>query len=281
MKLPRFPGFLPVGKRVVGEVSAKSRSIVRRLRARSPRRLHGFHEGLRMQSASIDVFRDGKYEPEICRLLVYLVQAGWLVADVGAHEGFMTILMANLVGSGGRVVAFEAFPENAQRIRRNVVINGYQHTVVVENAAVTDGPRQAVALFPGRHRVSFEWNIVGHDLAGTDHPAELKVMGTSLDEYFSGDSPLHFVKIDIEGAEASAIRGMSALLNQSRPLVLVEFHDNVGWTGATMLWDANYELYDIASGIWLQRSPEIERVYQCLAVPIERVTEVDSRIASS
>ena len=93
----------------------------------------------------------------------------------------------------------------------------------------------------------------------------------SLDAYFPEGEVVNLIKIDIEGAEARAIYGMKRLLRESRPLVLVEFHDMIGWEGRKELFAADYRLHDIRRARWLKRERDIERVYQALAVPNELV----------
>src|SRR5262249_5312654 len=108
--------------------------------------------------------RDSSYEPEVQAAISKIVRPGWTCADVGAHPGIYTRLLAELVGSSGRVVAFEAHPANARRLRRS--LGGLGGRVTVENVAVTDGAAARVTLHPGRRRASQEWNVMGVDLDG-------------------------------------------------------------------------------------------------------------------
>jgi FkbM family methyltransferase len=162
------------------------------------------------------------------------------------------------------VVAFEAHPGNARRLRKSLP-GGMCDRVVVENLAVTDGSRQRASLYPGRRHASEEWNVVGTDLEGRPRAPELEVGATSLDSYFA-ELPLHFVKLDVEGAEADVLRGMRWLLRERRPALAVEFHTEDGWTGRRELLDAGYRLESL-DGDPVDAWPGAERVYHCLALP--------------
>jgi FkbM family methyltransferase len=207
---------------------------------------------------------DASYEPEVQAAVARVVQPGWACADVGAHEGIFTRLLATLVGERGRVVAFEAHPKNAHAVQKSLS-RGMRGRVTVENVAVTDGSVERVTLYAGRNRWSQEWNVTGMDLDGNPTPAELDVAATSLDRYF-GDGRLDFAKLDVEGAENLVLRGMRRLLREQRPVLVVEFHTPEGWAGRAELLDAGYRL-ETPAGQPVDSGPDATRVYQCLAHP--------------
>jgi hypothetical protein len=127
-----------------------------------------------------------------------------------------------------------------------------------------------VALHPGRRRATAEWNIVGAEFEGRPTPVELKVPATSLDAYFELDGGVvGLVKIDIEGAEGNVLAGMRRLLQEGRPELVLEFHNEARWQGRFELYDAGYDLYEM-SGARLDPAQDLERRYHCLALPRER-----------
>ena len=213
------------------------------------------------------------YEPDVCGAIERIVQSGWICADVGAHVGIITQLLAKLVGPDGLVVAFEAHPENVQRLRKIVKANSYTKQVRVENLAVSDGSCDRLWLYPGRAHSSAEWNIVGHDVEGKSTEPELEVPAISLDEYFATcQLKPNLVKIDVEGAEALVLAGMRHLLREVRPVVVIEFHNEVGWDGRKELFAAGYHLYDM-SGRRVDPVYDVRRIYHCLALPSESTPE--------
>lgn len=203
------------------------------------------------------------YEPEVVAAIERNVLPGATCADLGAHVGAITRVLAGAAGRDGRVIAFEAYPPNADDLREALSAEGFGW-VIVENLAVTDGAEQTVWLHSGRDRMSAEWNVVGHDVEGRETPPELEVRATSLDDYVPGGEPLDFVKIDVEGAEARVLAGMRRLLREAHPIVLVEFHDDAGWDGRRHLLDAGYRLETLEGQ---PVGPNASRVYHCLARP--------------
>jgi FkbM family methyltransferase len=175
----------------------------------------------------------GTYETELEEAINGLVQPGMVVFDVGANIGYISLLLDSKVGEAGRVFAFEALPENVERLRANLELNGI-HNVVVTQAAVIDGERQVRFLVgpssgmgkaegsAGRQEISYE-NAISVD-------------GISLDGfvYSRGHPQPAVVKMDIEGGEILALPGMQRLLSEARPLMLVELH---GPEAARVVWE--------------------------------------------
>ena len=58
--------------------------------------------------------------------------------DVGAHEGYMTLVMAKLVGATGRVLAYEPLPQNFKRLSQTMALNDLRQ-VTLYQIALSDG----------------------------------------------------------------------------------------------------------------------------------------------
>lgn len=215
------------------------------------------------------IFLPKSLEPDLCDLVRKMVKPGWICVDVGANVGGITRILASQVGSSGRVIAFEAYHKNVKILKLLSLVFGYRSTIRAENIAISDGSQRVLDLYPGRESSHAEWNIVGHDVDGTKKEAVFRVISSSLDQYFPQGSRIDFIKIDIEGAEALALRGMRRILQESRPVVFVEFHDEDGWSGRKELIDANYVLYE-SNGRKLDPGKDIMRIYHCLSLPLEK-----------
>ena len=82
--------------------------------------------------------------------LTKALKPGSVFVDVGAAIGFFSLLAARIVGPQGAVVAFEPFPENATRLRKNALLNHFAN-LEVNQAAVADVEGAANFTFaPGR-----------------------------------------------------------------------------------------------------------------------------------
>jgi FkbM family methyltransferase len=138
------------------------------------------------------------------------------VLDVGAHIGFYTLLAAK---RGARVFSVEADPRNAALLRHHVEINGFTDQVIVFEMAATECAR-TVPLY--RHA----FNQGESNIIQKGQPACM-VQGNKLDAL--NLPPIDICKMDIEGAELMALRGMEQTMARSPKMkLMVEYAQHLG-----------------------------------------------------
>ena len=201
----------------------------------------------------------GTYELELQQAVDELVKPGWVVYDVGANIGYISLMLARQVGETGQVFSFEALPANVQRLRQNIGLNRLQERVQVVSAAVVDRAASVRFLV---HPSTSMGKVVGS--AGRDkiqeYQQEIEVTGLTLDGFvFDDNHPApQVIKMDIEGGEVLAIQGMQRILAELRPLMLIELH---GHEAARAVWlaltGAGYTFHCMQAGF-----PKVETVAQ-------------------
>ena len=146
------------------------------------------------------------YEPEVTAFLKENVAAGQTAIDLGANIGYFTLLLAQLVGEDGQVVAFEPDPQNCRLLEKNVRANGYTNVTV---------RREAVADYSGRAPLFLsDVNPGDHGLTDADGRRDtVDIDVVTLDSALAHlRGRIHWIKMDIQGAELAALRGMRSLL---------------------------------------------------------------------
>lgn len=164
----------------------------------------------------------GRYEPQETQLALRLLGAGMTVVDAGANWGYFTLVCAHRVGSSGRVLALEPHPRLASMLGENVTVNRLSQVEVIRVAAGAGAGTAAFVGFDERDGNSG----VSRAARGADHvDFESPVAGldTLLDE--RKIDRVDLVKLDIEGAEIEALRGMTTgLMKRRYRFVLLECH---------------------------------------------------------
>jgi len=186
------------------------------------------------------------------------------VYDVGANVGFYTLLGSVLVGSNGHAVAFEPFPRNLSYLHRHLALNDVRNAIVMAGAVYDHGG--VVRLTDGPDSCQVRVHEMG----------SLTVQAFTLDDLvFTNGLPAPTVmKIDVEGAELSVLRGATKTIEKYQPLVYFEFlplyasqygfgyDDFVGFfapLGYSLHWinhDANGpELFSVTESTYLAAMP--------------------------
>ena len=162
----------------------------------------------------------GGGETEVQEALQHQLRAGMTFYDIGANIGFFSLLAARLVGKEGRVVAFEADPEIATRLRAHVARNecGW---ITVEEKAVWSEPR--TVFFARTDPTTSPDRGLGH-VVSESAPDTIQVSAESLDDYTWTQPAPDFLKCDVEGAEVEVFRGAERLLKEKRPGIICEMH---------------------------------------------------------
>lgn len=194
----------------------------------------------------------GTYEPELQEAVRRWLRPGMVVYDVGANIGYISLLLARTVqtipqgterhapqNTAGQVFAFEPLPANLERMAANFRLNPWAAITCVP-AAVVDRPGPVRFLAHASGAMGKAAGSAGRQ--NETYLAEIQVEGITLDQFAYGgavgakrDSPLpQAIKMDIEGGEVLALQGMTRLLAEARPLLLIELH---GPESARAAWD--------------------------------------------
>jgi FkbM family methyltransferase len=137
-------------------------------------------------------------------LLPHLLRPGAAILDLGGHLGSFALVAAFL---GCRVVAVEACPRNAELLRASAERNGF-HRLKVVHAAVSDHSGTLEFCAAGPFGVVHVTSV---------YTPTVTVRALTVDALLGevGWPRVDLVKMDVEGSEVAAVRGMTRLL--SRP----------------------------------------------------------------
>ncbi len=145
------------------------------------------------------------------------VKPGMTVLDIGAEMGYFTCLFAKLVGPLGRIYAFEPNPHNLEYLRKNVAVNDFKNVTVMPQAA-SDAKGEMRFFARGPH------SSLGYDRFA-DGETPITVKTAALDDVLRDVPRIDFMKIDIEGSEGKAFRGMQGIVKKNPSMrIVMEFY---------------------------------------------------------
>lgn len=160
--------------------------------------------------------RYGEYSEEEVRVLTSLLRPGDIVVEVGANIGTLTIPMAKAVGPTGAVVAYEPQRVVHQMLCGNVALNGLGN-VIAKHAAASDaqGTLHVPVLDPTKRL-----NFGDVALERWTEETGVKVPAETIDSL--GLTSCRLIKADVQGMEASVLRGAAQTIAAHRPALYIE-----------------------------------------------------------
>jgi len=158
----------------------------------------------------------GEYDPRSSRLFRRLLHPGDTAVDGGANIGYFSLLAARCVGDQGAVHAFEPVQRTFTLFLDNIQRNRVR-TIQANCAALCDRSGMLQLQMAAQANSGTATAV----LQGSG--PSVSAAAVTLDEYSAQHAigAIKLVKLDIEGSELSAIRGMRSLLGERRICYLI------------------------------------------------------------
>ena len=185
---------------------------------------------LRHEGISRTLAVHGIREVDHTKLFQEELEEGMIVVDIGANIGYYALIAASTVGKKGKVYAIEPDPRNFELLKKNIEINGFSDFVEAHQIAISDHSGDArfylssktnlnTAFDPGKNGTCFS-----HKVEKT-----IDVKAASLDDFAKDIESINFIRMDIEGYEVEAFRGMINTLRTARVpcKILFEAHPHL------------------------------------------------------
>ena len=161
----------------------------------------------------------GVWEPHVTPVMRRLLWPGDVFVDVGAHIGYYTLLGARIVGADGHVYAFEPSPTRCAELRANLARNDVANATVRELAAgsvsstsiLYEAPRSNTAASSVMPRAATSFDGARKEILVA--PVQAHIAPEHVDR-------IRVVKVDVEGAEVEALRGLGTILTGTNRLGL-------------------------------------------------------------
>lgn len=137
------------------------------------------------------------------------------IVEVGAHNGFYTLAMSDLIGDGGKIIAYEPNPSDAIIIQANANLNKRSNIEVrvkgvgsLNSTLVFDPNNASIKKFNKKNNLT-DGVLFNVPIVRLDEEIKIKV---------------DLLKIDVEGFEAEVLKGCQDIL-KSKPCLVIEIHN--------------------------------------------------------
>jgi FkbM family methyltransferase len=163
-------------------------------------------QDVKMTEIMLDFVMHGKsgYEPETTKIVKNLVKEGDVCIDVGASIGYFSLLFAKLVGETGQVISIEPVRMQHKYFISNVEANGLQNRIKLYDCAAWDKEEE---------KEMFSAAL----LKGTGTKVKCIPLDTILDKLPKVD----FIKMDVDGSEPQALKGLEKTIAKNPQLQLI------------------------------------------------------------
>ena len=155
-------------------------------------------------------------EPGVRTVLRDRLRPGRVAVDGGANIGLHALTIAAAIGPVGRLTCFEPLPHLADALERTLRLNGFAGRSRVERAALSDTAGEATLHAAPHSPMSSLFSLP--DSMGA---RPLTVPAVTLDGHLAPGDRLDLLKLDIEGAEPRAWRGMQRMLEDNREIDII------------------------------------------------------------
>jgi len=155
--------------------------------------------------------KNDKREIEVLRTLI---QPGSFVLDIGANIGFYASILSEITGDKGHVYCFEPDKKNFEYLKKNVK---NLRNVTCFNTAVSD-KKQVLKIYRSKLL-----NVDHRTYPVNNYDTVEEINAVSIDDLIAEKiiPKVDLIKIDIQGYELSAFKGMTNLLSKNNGLNII------------------------------------------------------------
>jgi FkbM family methyltransferase len=217
---------------------------------------------------------DARFQKYLLGFADRFVRPGDVVWDFGANMGMFAVPAATRAKF---TLAVEPDPFNQLLLQRTRLANP-DLAFDVMPVALSDaiGVSQFAIPERGRSANSLVETSFGSQMGGTRQL--YSVMTVTADWLLSHFAAPNFVKIDIEGAELMVLRGATKLLNEVRPVIIVEMPNEHADDCAAIFQAAGYLMFRSYDPVDPAKAvTDIHDIWDVLAIPHEKLADYAGR----
>ncbi|MEN9880940.1 MAG: hypothetical protein RLZZ308_123 [Candidatus Parcubacteria bacterium] len=162
------------------------------------------------------IFLFGPYEKDMLELMSQIINHDDVCLDIGANIGQHSILMA-LVAKDGEVHSYEPNKRLVGQFSESLKKNDINNVVIHEYGL---GEKEDVSMLYSNNLNVGMSSVIRPEL----YSSKEEIIVKKFDSEWDSSKKVSFIKMDIEGYEVNAFRGMEQLIRRDNPSMIVEYN---------------------------------------------------------
>jgi FkbM family methyltransferase len=191
------------------------------------------------------------HEPISTEIISTIIKEGMTIIDIGSNIGHYALIESGLVGSRGRIIAIEPMSENIELLNFNLKLNAINNVTVMQGAVSDYDGIGILYVSPLSNWNSLQKTPSWHPAQGT---REINTM--KLDTLINNmNIPVDLIRMDIEGGELRAFKGMAETLKKYKPRIAVEMHTFI------IGKDSSIEIIEVLKSLGYHTLSVVDRIW--------------------
>ncbi|MFT5892132.1 MAG: FkbM family methyltransferase [Dokdonia sp.] len=166
-----------------------------------------------------------------------------IALDVGTYSGIYSLIAAQK-SPVEHVYAFDIQDKCIDRTEANFTLNNIPNASVIKAACSNENGEAVFHYYEEEGIISSVAGIVSKEM----NNLSTTVKSIRLDDWYQdldSKTPISLLKMDVEGAEQLTLKGMTSILKESSPNVLIEINDHTDLKAVKKLFPKGYHVFDI------------------------------------
>jgi len=151
----------------------------------------------------------------------YQFKRGDVVVDAGARVGVFAAKISAAVGNEGRIIAIEPEPRSFSCLQKNIKANSLNNVIPIQKMLWSQAELRKLYI-SGNSASHSAYCDAFYSSTGESINVEADTLDNILEEL--GIESVDFIKMDIEGAEIEALKGMQKSLELDLQLAISAYH---------------------------------------------------------
>ncbi len=155
----------------------------------------------------------GGWEKNTIKFLKNNIQKGNVVLEIGANIGAHSLIMANLVGNNGHVIAVEPTQYAIDKLKMNISLNSNISNITLIEKVISDSETSDEDTFNSDWKKNSEQS-----------PHKISFKSTTVDKLVKEFklNRVDLLKIDVDGYDFKVLKGAKETIRNYKPTIFVE-----------------------------------------------------------